>query len=167
LQQLDERLLREARTRGHGHRAEQAVAALSRLGEHGAVWLAIGACGFALDAAHRRAWGQATAAVAAGYVLNTTVKLLVRRSRPRLADLPPLVRTPTQLSFPSAHATTGFAGALAYSRLGLPATPLYVLASSLAFSRVYLGVHYPSDTLAGALLGSALGAACAPREDAA
>ena len=87
---------------------------------------------------------------------NTAIKLAVRRRRPDLPDLPPLTGTPTGLSFPSAHAASSFAGALAYSRLGLPAAPLYGLASSLALSRLYLGVHYPSDVLAGALLGTAV-----------
>jgi undecaprenyl-diphosphatase len=82
----------------------------------------------------------------------------VGRRRPELAELPPLVATATRLSFPSAHATTGFAAARAYSRLGAPRRPLYALAASLAASRIYLGVHYPSDVLAGAALGSALGA---------
>jgi membrane-associated phospholipid phosphatase len=163
LQQLDERLLRLARTRGHDRRVEQAVAAFSRLGEHGALWLAIGACGAAVDRPRRAGWRRATATVAGAYVLNTAVKLLVRRRRPQLPGLTPLVATPTQLSFPSAHATTAFAGALAYSRLGLPAAPLYALAAGLAASRVYLGVHHPSDVLAGALLGSALAATCEPR----
>jgi len=63
----------------------------------------------------------------------------------------------TALSFPSAHAATSFAGAVSYSRLGLPAIPLYALATALSASRLYLGVHFPSDTLAGALLGTALG----------
>jgi membrane-associated phospholipid phosphatase len=166
LQQLDERLLRVARTRGHGGRAERAVAAFSSLGEHGALWLALGAAGWALDRGRRRAWARATAAVAGGYVLNSAVKLVVRRERPQLAGLPPLVATPTRLGFPSAHATTSFAGALSYSRLGLPAAPLYALAAGLALSRVYLGVHHPSDTLAGAALGSALAAAWVPREGA-
>ncbi len=154
---LDERLLRLARTHGHDPRVERAVARFSRLGEHGAVWFAIGAAGYALDRERRPQWRGAMRAVAATYALNTVTKLAVRRRRPELPDLPPLIDTPTRLSFPSAHASTSFAGACAYSRLGLPAGPLYALAGGLAASRLYLGVHYPTDVLAGVVLGSALG----------
>jgi membrane-associated phospholipid phosphatase len=159
LQSLDERLLRAARTWGHGDPLlERAVARFSRLGEHGAVWLALGAGGYALDEPRRPQWRRATGTVAGAYALNTLVKLAVRRHRPELPGLPPLTSTPTQLSFPSAHAATSFAGALAYARLGLPTVPLYALAKGLAVSRMYLGVHYPSDVLAGALLGTAVAA---------
>jgi membrane-associated phospholipid phosphatase len=158
---LDERLLRAARTRGHTPAAEAAVARFSRLGEHAAVWLAIGAGGYLVDGGRRGRWRRATATVAGSYALNTAVKLAVRRRRPRLRGLGPLASTPTELSFPSSHAATGFAGALAYSRLGLPAPALYGLAATLAFSRLYLGLHHPSDVLAGALLGTAVACAAA------
>jgi membrane-associated phospholipid phosphatase len=161
LRSLDTRLLRAARTRGHSPGAERAVAALSRLGEHGGVWLAIGVAGQALDAPDRARWRRASATVVAAYALNSAVKLIVARRRPTLPGLPALTDTPTRLSFPSAHATTSFAGALCYSRLGVPAAPLYALAGLLSLSRLYLGVHYPSDVLAGALLGTALGSRCA------
>ena len=155
---LDERLLRFARTTGHSAAVDRAVARYTLLGEHAAVWLAIGVVGAALDAPRRRRWRRATATVAGVYGLNTALKLIVRRPRPRLAGLPPLIGTPTELSFPSAHASTAFAGAFAFTRLGLPALPLYALAKSLSLSRLYLGVHYPSDVLAGALLGTGLAA---------
>ena len=134
------------------------MARFSKLGERGAVWLAIGAAGYAIDEPRRPQWRRATATVAGTYALNTLVKLAVRRRRPSLPGLPPLTDTPTQLSFPSTHASTSFAGALAYTRLGLPALPTYALAKGLSVSRLYLGVHYPSDVLAGALLGTAIAA---------
>ncbi len=146
--------MRLARTRGHSAGRERAVARFSRLGEHAAIWLAFGLAGQALDPARRSAWGRATGTVGGVYLANTAIKLTVRRRRPSLSGLPPLTGTPTRLSFPSAHAASSFAGALAYSRLGLPAAPLYALASALALSRLYLGVHYPSDVLAGVVLGT-------------
>src|SRR5579862_3279896 len=103
---LDERLLRMARTRGHSPEAEHAVARFSRLGEHAGVWLAIGLAGGALDRERRDRWWRMTRTVAGTYALNTAIKLLVRRRRPQLPDLPALTSTTTRLSFPSAHAST-------------------------------------------------------------
>jgi membrane-associated phospholipid phosphatase len=166
-QSLDERLLVLARTRAHTPAAERAVARFSRAGEHAALWLAIGAAGALLDRPQRKRWRRARRVVLGTYATNTAIKLVVRRPRPALPGLPPLQGTTTRLSFPSAHAATSFAGALAFSRLGLPAGPLYAVGSAMAFSRVYLGVHYPSDVLAGALLGSALAATLTDRPAAA
>jgi membrane-associated phospholipid phosphatase len=156
LSSLDERLLLIARTRAHTPHRERAVARFSQLGEHGALWLAIGAAGQLIDRRRRGRWRAGMRAVAAAYALNTAIKPLAGRRRPELPGLPPLSTTPTKLSFPSAHASTSFAGALAYSRAGQPAVALYALAVALSLSRVYLGVHHPSDVLAGALLGTAV-----------
>jgi undecaprenyl-diphosphatase len=157
---LDERLLRLARTRGHTPARERAVRRFSLLGEHAAAWLALGAAGSIAGPYERRGrFRRATALVAATYGVNTAVKFVVRRTRPELPGLPPLAKTPTRYSFPSAHASTSFAAALAFSRAGLPTLPLYGLAKAMAASRLYLGVHYPSDVIAGALLGSGLAAA--------
>jgi membrane-associated phospholipid phosphatase len=156
---LDERILRFARTWGHSPRVSRAAAGFSRLGEHGGIWIALGVAGAVLDGPGRRAeWMHATGIVGGTYVANTALKLVVRRPRPQLAGLPPLTGTPTQLSFPSAHAATSFAGARCYSRMGLSAGALYALAGGLSLSRLYLGVHYPSDVLAGALFGTAIAA---------
>lgn len=146
--------------RGTLHQPEIAerVAAFSRLGEHAACWLALGSAGYALDAARRDRWARATGSVVVTYLANTALKAVLRRKRPALEDLPALIATPTMLSFPSAHSSSSFAAARAYSAL-LPAGALYAVAVPMACSRVYLGVHYPSDIAVGALLGTVIGSA--------
>jgi len=132
------------------------VRRFSRLGEHGAAWLALGALGTLADRPRRARWVRATAAVGGAYLVSTSVKLAVGRRRPVIEDLPHLMATPTGLSFPSSHATSSFAAARALGAL-VPARPLYGAAVAMALSRLYLGVHYPSDVAAGAALGALLG----------
>ena len=134
------------------------VGHFSRLGEHAALWLAMGTLGALVDRPRRARWRRGVLVVGATYALNTAIKALVRRPRPVVEGLPALVTTPTRLSFPSAHASTSFAAARAYGQL-VPAAPLYVTAAAMAASRVYLGVHYPTDVAGGALLGLAMGSA--------
>jgi undecaprenyl-diphosphatase len=128
----------------------------STLGEHGALWLLGGLGGAALDGRRRRAWLRATATVGAAYATSTSIKLAVGRRRPDVADLPALMATPTGLSFPSSHATSSFAAARAFGAL-LPGPALQLAALGMGLSRLYLGVHYPSDVAAGAALGTLIG----------
>jgi undecaprenyl-diphosphatase len=89
-------------------------------------------------------------------LLANGLKLLTDRPRPYIAnpDQDPLTRAVLEVSFPSGHAATAFAGATALVRF-LPrrAVPLYLLAAAIAWSRVYVGVHYVSDVIVGAALG--------------
>ena len=111
--------------------------------------------GAALDTSRRPLYLRAIRVVSIGYLTNIAMKYLVRRPRPVLDDLPALSSTVTSLSYPSAHSTTSFAAARVLSR-GLPAGPLYACAAAMAVSRIYVGVHYPTDIAAGAMLGTAL-----------
>jgi membrane-associated phospholipid phosphatase len=141
---VDRALLRLLRTRGHGPGLERAAALYAHAGENGVLWLLLSAL-----TRNRRAFRITLIAMAA----NTTVKQVVRRPRPDLGpDLVPLASTISSLSYPSAHATTSFAAAGA---LGA-SLPLYAAAGAMALTRPYLGVHYPSDVVAGAALGVAL-----------
>jgi decaprenylphosphoryl-5-phosphoribose phosphatase len=146
-----------ARTHGHSPGLDRLATAYSRTGEHAACWLALGLVGAAVSPRPepRRHWLRGVQIVVASYGINQAIKFVVRRHRPNLDGLPPLSPVVTQLSFPSAHATTSFAAARAYRHLA-PAWALYLAAGAFAVSRPYLGVHYPSDVLAGAALGTAV-----------
>jgi membrane-associated phospholipid phosphatase len=158
LKELDRRLLRTMRTRCHGPRVEKVGKALGSAGEWGAVWVAIGVAAAAVDGSRRESWLRAAAVAPTAVGVNYLVKLAVRRRRPRLRRLPPLTAAPSELSFPSAHATSSLAAASAMGRVapGLR-PPLYGLAGAICLTRPYLGMHYPSDVLGGAAIGVAIG----------
>jgi membrane-associated phospholipid phosphatase len=157
LRRLDLAVLRLLRTRGHEPRVEAAVLLFTRAGEHGLLWQ--GAClvGAMVDGRRRGLYLRAMRTVMLAYLANIGLKYVVRRPRPVLEELPALSSTVTSLSFPSAHSTTSFAAAWALTRAGgLPVVPVYALAKAMAVSRVYVGVHYPTDVAAGAAFGTAL-----------
>ncbi len=157
LQALDNRLLYAMRTRWHGPRREAAARFLAFLGEYGWIWLAIGVVMALIDSGQREEWIRAGVLGPVAIGLNFAVKLLVRRQRPVLEGLPPLGGAPSSLSFPSAHSTASFACATAMTRIDPAAGVLFLLAAAIAVGRPYLGMHYPSDVLGGALLGVGLG----------
>ena len=88
---------------------------------------------------------------------NIMIKNLVARPRPfdLLPDLQVLIKKPTDFSFPSGHTASSFAaaGAIFYAGYKKWGTVALILAGAIGFSRLYLGVHYPSDVIWGALVG--------------
>jgi len=131
-------------------------AALSYAGSFGFVWLgiALGISGFSWS--RPWLWTRVGAAILVAESVSGALKNWADRDRPPRSnpEPEPLVDLPATYSFPSGHATVSFACAtvlaLAVPRLRVP---LYALAALIAFSRVYVGVHYAFDVLAGAVLG--------------
>lgn len=160
MKSLDTKVLRFMRTRGHAPAVEKTAHAISKSGENAYLWFGLGLAGAALDGKRRKQWLAAAFLGPLAIGLNFGVKLIARRPRPQLEALPPIGGAPSSLSFPSAHATASFAAATAMSRLAPELRlALFGAAALMAVTRPYLGMHYPSDIVAGAALGTALGAA--------
>ena len=154
LVELEESVLRRTRSALGTTPAVPVAQALSHVGEHALGWLALGAAGWA-SGRRRRDWATGLAGVVAAHAAAVVVKRVVRRPRPDLLDVPPLVGTPSRLSFPSAHASSTAAAAVGFAPL-LGAPPMAALTAGMLVSRVLLGVHYPSDVLVGGALGASV-----------
>jgi undecaprenyl-diphosphatase len=141
---------------------------LSRAGNVGAIWLAL----LGIIAVFGKRTGRTVAlaglfALVLGHVASDVLKDLTVRPRP-LASLPEvrlLVAEPSSYAFPSGHATSAFSAATgvvlaakrSLKRVPLSGWGMFVLAAAMSYSRVYVGVHYPADVVAGAGLGIACG----------
>lgn len=153
----DLRLLRWMRTHGHTPGLEDAAKALGKAGNNGLVWFVLGAALALIDNDRWEAWLICALLGPVAIGLNYGIKLAVRRPRPVLEGLPPLGGAPSSLSFPSAHATSSFAVATAMVRVDPAMAAAFLVAIALSLGRPYLGMHYPSDVLAGAVIGVVLG----------
>lgn len=132
---------------------------ITTLGDHGIFWLLLAAVLFAVPRT-RMMGGCMLISIGIGFLLgNVALKNMVARQRPCWLDpsVGLLVQVPRDFSFPSGHSMVGFEGAVSIfmfnRKWGIPALMLAVL---IAFSRLYLFVHFPTDVLAGAALGTVI-----------
>src|SRR5580704_173510 len=145
----------------HGKLSDRFLTRLSSMMTSGTGWLLFLLLATLVD--RQRGW-KATRAVAPALWLATAtvehpIKKWFRRRRPFIYLIEAIIvgRKPGSYSFPSGHSAAAFAGALLLAReYPAHARGFFGLASLVAFSRVYLGVHYPGDVLSGSLLGMVL-----------
>ncbi|MDF2442746.1 MAG: hypothetical protein JWR01_949 [Subtercola sp.] len=133
--------------------------ALSLFGEHAAGWILLGVVGAVVDSSRWEAWLGGVVAVVLAHGLSIAVKRVIRRPRPgNDPSVAVYASAPSKLSFPSSHASSTMAAAVVYSAL-LPALwPVAVLVVvAMGASRVILGMHFPTDVLAGFALGLVVG----------
>ena len=135
---------------------------LNYAGEHGEIWIAFTLLLLLFRRTRKAGCAMATALVLYLVAGDCILKPLFARPRPCDVNtaITILVKRPHGHSFPSGHTASAFAAAFALwlqnRKLGVPAL---VLAAFIAFTRLYLYVHFPTDILGGAVLGVALGAA--------
>ena len=151
----------------HGPVPDALMVAASALGSRSLIWLAVAAA-LLVSRRTRTAGVAILVAVAAAEFAVPAIKAVVMRPRPYMVDttVALIAPAPGGWSFPSGHTTCAFACAAAMAvslgrvrwKLWLP---VCALAATVAFSRLYLFVHWPSDVAAGVVLGVALGAASA------
>ena len=129
---------------------------VSSLGDAGLIWIVLSVLLLLFPKTRKAGLASGIALLFMLVTGNMILKPLVARLRPFAVNtaVELLIPPPTDFSFPSGHTYASFASASAIfrnsRRIGIPAL---ILASLIAFSRLYLYVHYPTDVLFGILLG--------------
>jgi undecaprenyl-diphosphatase len=169
---LDHSLFRLANGVWIGPEMDTCMVFLDRANDHGVVWLVLLGVLAGLGGRNGR-WAALSGLVAlvVGFAFSEALKNLVMQPRPFLAlpDVRLLVSPPSSYSFPSSNVAYAFAasvGASLATRRLLGRWPIWAwaflaLAVAISYSRVYVGVHYPSDVLGGTILGLSIGWLCA------
>lgn len=126
---------------------------LSHFGEHDLGWLAVAGVGVGVDKRRRRQWLAMGAGTFFAHAASVVLKRVVRRRRPSDPRVTVGVSTPSTLSFPSSHSTSTTAAMVHLADITGSKLP-YVGIPVIMLSRMVLGVHYPTDTLIGSLIGA-------------
>lgn len=160
IQNIDNLILNFIQNNMHNHFLDKIMPMITHLGSAGAIWILI-ALIFISTKKHRHHGLVLIGSIILCFLVgNLGLKPLIARIRPCDVNtsIALLIHRPTDFSFPSGHAMSSFAAATAIffanKRLGIAA---FLLAILISFSRLYLYVHYPSDVVAGMIIGILLG----------
>lgn len=134
---------------------DHAFTFITHLGDVGIVWILLGVVLLCRKTTRRWGWAVLFSLLFAYVIGDLIIKNIVQRPRPfTRAEVELLIPPPDSWSFPSGHSGSSFAAATALFLCSKKwGTPALVLAGLIAFSRMYLFVHYPTDVLCGILLG--------------
>ena len=152
---IDEKILLRI-SRLHRPILNKIMIAITTAGNTGTIWLLIAVPMLLNPSARNKGIKLILSLLLTGFIGEIIIKRLVGRMRPSksIEQEKLLIKEPITYSFPSGHTSSSFAAAvtifLNYPNFAIAA---FVLAGAIAFSRLYLKVHYPSDILAGAALG--------------
>ncbi len=141
---------------------DSVMVALSLMVYHAAIWVVLAVLMIASKDHRRPGIAILVSLLVAYVVVELVIKTFIHRERPYVAeDLTPIIVDSLSYSFPSGHTAYSFASAtvitMYYGRWGVPA---FVLASMVGISRIYLALHWPTDVVAGALIGIAVAIVC-------
>ncbi len=144
----------------HSPILDQFMVAITTLGNKGIIWIIIGVIMLFFKKTRKCGIAVLLALLFSLFVCNIALKNIVARERPCWINenVPLLIPYPSDFSFPSGHSQASFAAAFAiflnHKRIGIGAL---VLAGLIAFTRLYLYVHFPTDVIAGTIIGCGLG----------
>ncbi len=157
MREADLKLLRLMRTRGHSPGLESAAKALGKAGNNGLVWVVLGIALALLDSERREAWLICAVLGPVAIGLNYGDQAGGAAPAPGARGPAAARRRPQLAQLPLRPRLSSFAVATAMVRVDPATAGALVVALALSLGRPYLGMHYPSDVLAGALLGVLLG----------
>ena len=158
LYQLDVNILLGIQNLFHSDVLTPIMKAITHMGDKGYVWIALSLF-FCIFKKTRKVGVIALfSLVCVWFVNNEIIKVLVHRTRPfnAVPEVVRLIKAPKDYSFPSGHTAAAFAAAVVFFQL-LPekiGIPIIAFACLMGFTRMYVGVHYPSDVLGGAVVGT-------------
>ena len=140
----------------HNPVLDKIMIVLSTIGDAGLFWIGVAILLICMKKYRKCGLQVAVAMLLTFIVGNLILKNMIHRDRPCWIDpsITLLVKLPSDFSFPSGHSMNGFTASVSIllcdKKLGIPAV---ILAAAIAFSRLYNFVHFPTDVIAGIVIG--------------